>query len=216
MIVLLACFPKSGSTYVSDLIAAQPSFERAEFTPYYGRREQELEAARIEAYKDRNCVAQHHVRASEYTLHLIQHFQIRPIVLVRNLADALVSLADHIVNEGPQTPVAYFDERFQSMSDNDRLAAVGALAAPWYVNFYVSWYRAFPKAIVRYEDVVLDGKHDLLFDHIGLVPTINQPPVARRFNKGVAGRGAVISDRLLELFKFYPDVDFGPIHSGDI
>jgi hypothetical protein len=97
------------------------------------------------------------------------------------------------------------------MSDNDRLAAVVALAAPWYVNFYVSWYRAFPNAIVSYEDVVLDGKLDLLFDHIGVVATVNQPPTVRRFNQGVAGRGKVISDRLLELFKFYPDVDFAPI-----
>ena len=36
MLVLLACLPKSGSTYLSTVIANLPGFERASFSAYHG------------------------------------------------------------------------------------------------------------------------------------------------------------------------------------
>lgn len=213
MIVLLACFPKSGSSYLADLIAAQPGFSAASFTPYYGRREQELEAGLISAWAGRNCVAQHHVRASEYTLQLIDRFQMTPLVLVRNLGDAMASLADHIAQEGPETPVAYFEERMGALSPEERLIAVTELAAPWYVNFFVSWWRARPDAIVRYEDVVLGGDLGPVEQRLGMpiVAPTEQGHSPRRFNVGVAGRGAPAADYIGRLTAHYPDVDFRSI-----
>ena len=211
MIVLLACFPKSGSSYLSDLIAAQPGFERAEFTPWYGRREQELEAERIRPWIGRNCVAQHHVRASGYTLQLVQDFEMTPVVLVRNIGDALASLADHIANEDPETPVAYFDNRIAALDWDGRLAAIADLAAPWYINFYVSWWRAVPEAVIRYEDVVLSGDASPLKSRFGIPIDAKLDTEPRRFNKGVTGRGATVMDDVKKLMRHYPDVDFGAI-----
>ncbi|MGU3363082.1 hypothetical protein ACLBWX_22490 [Methylobacterium sp. M6A4_1b] len=212
MIVLLACFPKSGSSSLSNLIAAQPNFTRAEFTPYYGRREQELERGLITNFVGKNCVAQHHVRGSEYTQNLIGEFDMKLIVLVRRLGDAIASLNDHIVNEHEATPVGYFEEHFKQMASAERLEAVADLAAPWYVNFYVSWYRSKPECIVRYEDVIL--KNDLRKVESILqrkIVTEEKNVAPTRFNVGIEGRGDAIKDRISRLFKYYPDVDFSPI-----
>lgn len=211
MIVLLACFPKSGSSYLSDLIAAQPGFERAEFTPWYGRREQELEIKRIRPWIGRNCVAQHHVRASGYTLQLVQDFEMTPVVLVRNIGDALASLADHIADEDPETPVAYLDDRIATLDWEDRLATVAELAAPWYVNFYVSWWRAMPEAMIRYEDVVLGGDTSILTERFGISLDMQNDTEPRRFNKGVTGRGATVMEIVKRLMWHYPDVDFSRV-----
>lgn len=213
MIVLLACFPKSGSSYLADLIAAQPGFSAASFTPYYGRREQELEAGLIGTWEGRHCVAQHHVRASEYTLHLIDRFKMTPLVLVRNLGDAMASLADHIAQEGPETPVAYFDERIGALNSDDRLIAVTELAAPWYINFFVSWWKALPDAIMRYEDVVLGGNIAPIEERLGMPIVIPDDGEGRprRFNVGIKGRGAAAEDHIRKLTTHYPDVDFSSI-----
>ena len=211
MIVLLACFPKSGSSYLSDQIAAQPDFERAEFTPWYGRREQEIEADRIRPWIGRNCIAQHHVRASSYTMQLVKDFEITPVVLVRNIGDALASLADHIADEDPETPVGYFDSHIAAIDWDERLVTVAELAAPWYINFYVSWWRAMPNAIIRYEDVVLGSKTDILTTKFGIPLEAKPESEPRRFNKGITGRGAPVMEDVSKLMRHYPDVDFGAI-----
>jgi hypothetical protein len=211
MIVLLACFPKSGSSFLADILASQPDFATAQFTPCYGRREQEIEAGLVTPWVGRNCVAQHHVRASEYTLYLLDHFRITPLVLVRNLGDTLASLADHIAQEGPETPVAYFNDRISALNAEERLLAVTELAAPWYINFYVSWWKVRPEAIVRYEDVVLGCNFEPLEQRLGM-PIIMPPDYRpRRFNVGIQGRGAAVENYLRRFTTYYPDVDFSPI-----
>ena len=122
------------------------------------------------------------------------------------MADALVSLHDHSNAEGPETPVAYLE---RGMS----LEAVVDLAAAWYVNFYVSWMRAAPERIVRYEDVVLGGDFKPVLRILGLPPELADTKApSRRMNVGKAGRGERVDrEALLRLTRHYPDVDFGPI-----
>lgn len=49
--VLVACMPKSGSTYLSGAIEALPGFIRAHLVPGYGRREQELCIEKLNEYE---------------------------------------------------------------------------------------------------------------------------------------------------------------------
>jgi hypothetical protein len=215
VIVLLACFPKSGSTYLADLISLCPGFRRGDFVPAYGRREQEICATRIERFVGVDCVAQHHVRASERTLELTEQYQIQTLVLVRNLADALVSLSNHIVRESPVMPHAYFDTDFQEMSEARRMDAVVDLAAPWFFNFYVSWWRSRPEAIITYEETVLGGDFGIVKSRLGLSEDPVGSPNPRRFNVGISGRGAQLGRsrlaRLSRMASHYADVDFSPI-----
>jgi hypothetical protein len=224
---LVACLPKSGSTYLSMLIGNLPDFSLTTYAPAGGRREQELsETLMRKACRLPRHVVQQHVRASDYTLELIQRFDVTPIVLVRNIYDSVVSLAEHLVNESSVGPIAYFDQSLCQLPFQDRVNAIIDLAAPWYFNFYVSWWLARREAIVTYEDVILGGakRQSEFLRSIGLATDLEEVRSAHektkrqftRFNIGKAGRGANLLDpssrkKLSRLASYYPEVDFSSI-----
>lgn len=249
MLVLIACFPKSGSTFVSAAISKLPGYERANFTEWVGmlpdialsdiplssRREQELSHFMIELSRGKDAVAQHHVKASAFTLHLIRRHQIATIVLVRNIFDCVVSFADHLMRESPEVPWIYLDESIRQKSDQFRYDAIVDLVCPWYIDFYVSWVKNRPQDIHRYEDVVVAGPaalHDMfakaqitvrdgtgtrpvsLRDVEAAVPATKSE--STRLNVGVAGRGEQLLSpqnkaHLRRLASHHADVDFSPI-----
>ena len=123
-------------------------------------------------------------------------------------------------------PMAYFDHSFAEKPLTFRLDAVVELAAAWYINFYVSWYRSRPQDIVRYEDVVIDGAKGILrlLEKLEVQTTLAEVEAAidqarlefNRFNVGKVGRGksqmtAANRERIARLTSFYPDVDFRSI-----
>ena len=227
MKILIACLPKSGSTYLCMLIGNLPGFSIKSYVPDYGRREQEICETVMARQPDApHEVAQHHVRCSDHTLNLLQKFGVKPIVLVRNLYDASVSEADHLVNESPVGPTAYFDEHIANLPLQDRINAALDLAAPWAINFYVSWWRARPDAIVTYEDLILGGpeRQTSYLQSIGIDTNLDEVTAAAakiksmqtRFNVGKAGRGSASVDasrrrQVERMSSYYPDVDFSPL-----
>lgn len=198
MRVLVACFPKSGSTFLTNVIGGLPGFRIAHFVPDYERREQELCDSAISQWDGIHQVAQQHVRQSRHTDRMIKKWDIKTIVLVRNIYDALVSLTDHVAQESSAFPMAWFNESHAAMPFDQRLAAVIELAAPWYFNFYTSWWCSKPNDIVLYEDVVASGRiaHYLVSwgiassieDVVAALATID--PAQSRLNVGRPGRGA--------------------------
>lgn len=227
MRILIACMPKSGSTFPGSLIGGLPNFEMVPWVPAFGRREQELSEAHLASYDGRlNQVSQHHVRASSYTIDLVNKYRISTPVLVRNIFDCAVSLANHIERESFEFPCAYFDEHIFDISYEHRLSAVVALAIPWYIHFYVSWWNTAPEKVITYEDVVLGGRdaHMHFLRSVGLDPSPEEYEAAlsyadlinERLNVGVSGRGRETLDEtdvdnILKLCRYYPHVDFTPI-----
>lgn len=146
--ILLACFPKSGSTFISSKIARLPGWSRSDFVPAYGRRDQELEQSAIVRSMlsfsgfDKNLVAQHHCRASEHSLQLVNKFDMKVVVLVRSLMDVALSLSDHWDRESVVGPIAYLNESLLAELDASpvtRLQFMVQHVLPWYVSFYLSW-----------------------------------------------------------------------------
>lgn len=226
MRVLVACFPKSGSTFLANVIGGLPEFKVESYVPDHERREQELCDTAIGKCTGLHQVAQLHVRASWSTLHLIDKWNINTIVLVRNIYDAIVSLTDHIARESPAFPHAWFNETTAALPFERRLAAVVELAGPWFFNFYVSWWFGRPEAIVRYEDLVLGGpKRQAEFLVSRGIATCAEDvaaslaridPVTTRLNVGKAGRGGTLlspeqREWIANLTRHYSDVDFTPI-----
>ncbi len=226
MRVLVACFPKSGSTFLANLIGGLPGFKVESYVPDHERREQELCDTAIDKCEGVHQVAQLHVRSSWSTMHLIEKWDINTIVLVRNIYDAIVSLTDHIHRESPAFPHAWFNETTASLPFDKRLAAVVELAGPWFFNFYVSWWFGRPEAIVLYEDVVLGGldrQAEFLVSR-GIAASTEDvatslariDPAKTRLNVGKAGRGGSLlsaeqREWLAGLTRHYSDVDFTPI-----
>lgn len=157
--ILVACFPKSGSTFLSAIVANLPGMRRARIVPGFDRREQEIDPAIIvqeRALTQRlgdlareglaglttpplGFVAQHHVKFSAVTQDVAAAEDLRVVVQTRNLFDALVSLDDHLCKGPGILPMAWVPEDFSTWDRPRRFDFLVACVAPWYIGFYVSW-----------------------------------------------------------------------------
>jgi len=223
--LLLACFPKSGSTYLSAVLANLPGFSKVQLVSVYGKREQEIEPALIALNADRNYVAQHHVRYSEATAELIRQFSLKPIVLVRNIFDAIISFRDHIRNESVLFPMAYASPCCVAWDDERLETFIADMIAPWYFNFFASWSEAPEKLLLRYEDLQ-SNPHAVLRcarSHFNIACTdkdieaaiLAAQSQATRKNKAINGRGQSLSENarlhIHRLASYYDGLDLTPM-----
>lgn len=232
--LLVACMPKSGSTFLAAALAEATGFRFETLGWGYEQNEQDLYLpALVRAYKH-DTVTQQHMRASDPNLRLIEAFGITPIVLVRSLPDVVVSLFDHMAHDVQKASMAYVDERYSRLDKVAQADFIVDLFMPWYISFYVSWREAERTGKcrplwVRYEDVIADpaGAITALLERCGtprpsgvVAAAVERSLRGKvRFNKGVAGRGqSFLNDaqrgRIAALTRHYPDIDFSPILSG--
>lgn len=223
--ILLACMPKSGSTFLTDLIGQLPGFHQAALIPIAGRREQELDEVCLQKADGLDYIAQVHVRHSDWTEDLCGDYGLTPIVLVRNLFDVVVSLRDHVRNESTSWPVFFAEPHHGKMDDQALELMIARLALPWYVNFYMGWRRAPDVLMLDYDELVTaPGKvvRDVLAfadakvcdEDIDAVVTNVLGVNESRFNVGVAGRGRGLHPEtvraVLDLIEPYPEAGADP------
>jgi hypothetical protein len=180
-------------------------------------------------------VTQQHVCANARTVQLMSEFGIRPVVLVRNIFDVVVSIRDFLLTEGCGKWPTFFttDERFAALREQDQYGQIIELGLPWYFDFFVSWSDAARRNTLEitwltYEAARADwaAAVRLVADFYGMraddaaVEAALERTTARssalRLNRGVAGRGkatlrAEDYERIRSYTRFYPDVDFSPI-----
>jgi len=228
--ILVACFPKSGSTWLSEVLSTLPGFAKIDLVPVYDRREQELAFERLLVAHHLDYVAQHHCRYSLATEHCLRAFSLRPVVLVRNIFDCVVSLKDHIDRgtHDPATrigPLAHVPDAYYGFSQEARLDFVVDMCAPWYFNFFIGWQGCKEGLWVRYEDMLADphatvrritetfeiGASDAAID-AALATAAHRPT---RRNVAVTGRGQTLSAaqrrRIEQFASYYPVRDFSLI-----
>src|SRR5215469_14911124 len=97
--ILIACMPKSASTYLTGLLNEVAGVRQVVITVGHHRREQELCPFECALFHDLNYVAQAHVRYSQATQLIMTRFGIVPVILVRNIEDCVVSMREHLLNE---------------------------------------------------------------------------------------------------------------------
>ena len=103
--IFVACFPKSGSTYVTTLLSELTGFPIVPAVQFFGQNEQDLFEPALQPFRGRSTVTQQHVKGTNNNLRLMKEYGIRPVVLVRDIFDVLLSLHDHFEREGIHTPV---------------------------------------------------------------------------------------------------------------
>jgi uncharacterized membrane protein YkvA (DUF1232 family) len=217
--------PKSGSTFLTDVIAELPGFRRAELTPVYGRREQELDEFCLRQVDRFDFVAQNHVRHSEWTAMMCRDYGLTPVVLVRGLLDVVVSLRDHIRKESHVWPIFFAGPEHAQVEDARLELMIARLALPWYMNFYMSWREAPETLMVAYEDLVeapapVIGKIMTFCGAPQSAPAIEAAMAQARgegpsrFNVGQTGRGRGLRPEavraVLEMLDFYPEAAGDP------
>jgi len=223
--ILLACFPKSGSSYLRELIHNLPDMEQVNLLPGYDRREQELATDELILNHSKNYVAQHHTRYSQITEILMDNFRLQPVILVRNLFDVVESIHDHFFREGIIMPFNFVPDEILKWEKSEIVNFITDMIIPWYFNFYVSWYHRNNKLLVTYDDVT-QNTGDVLqkiidFTHISCSKKDIDNSIEcssklnTRLNKGVSGRGEKLSDdvknKIISMSKYYKKIDFSPI-----
>jgi Sulfotransferase domain/Protein of unknown function (DUF1232) len=223
--ILIACMPKSGSTFLSDVIGQCPGLRRAILTPSAGRREQEIDEQLLRKLDRVSFVAQHHVRNSDWTSEMCRSYRVTPIVLVRNLLDVVVSMRDHMRRESAVFPQFFADARHAALDDASLEQMIARLALPWYLNFYMSWRETPGAMMVAYEDLTTAPAEvigDVLaFAGANVAAEDVDEAIARvgaressRLNVGVSSRGAHLRPEtiqtILDLIDLYPEAAADP------
>ncbi len=232
--LLVACMPKSGSTFLTSTIGGLPGFRSGSAVPAFGRREQEIDEWSLirSSELSKNTVFQHHICYSEETERLLVRYPFHLVVLCRDLRDVVASISDHWDKESIVGPFAFLNEHYLNDIDKrkKRLDFIVDMILPWYIKFYVSWKqyaeKGRPVQFVTYEEMMKDnmGTIKSILSHASL----NVPEIAiaealhvdrfTRFNKGISGRGDTLfrenplaNETLQRYVSYYPDIDFRPV-----
>ena len=231
--LFVTCFPKSGSTFLVSALADSTGYMR-QFLGYDHLNEQDLYLPNLIDTYNINIVCHQHTRATAPNLELISEFGIRPVVLVRNVFDCLVSLRDHLEQESRQTPVFNATDGFLAKPHDDQFDELIDIALPWYVSFVTSWKMAGTTGSaplwLTYEEMMADKREAVrrVLDFYGLSQFDDGIDAAisrvdkgsdTRFNKGITGRGqeqlsTQQRQRIIDRFRHYPDLDFSSVGIG--
>jgi hypothetical protein len=229
--IFVSAMPKSGSTFLSRTIAQITGFNYEPMISGFERNEQELYLPKLVDNYNRPTVTQQHTKATGPNLDLFNRFGIRPVILVRNIFDVVLSIRDYLLKEGvAHFPSLYATEHFTTLSRDEQYDFIITFAIPWYFNFYVSWFDATRDKRIEalwltYENLIEDWVagisavlefYDIEHSEADVrssVEMMQRRPADTRMNKGVAGRGetglsAAQKDRIITMKQYYPWVDF--------
>ena len=226
--IFIACVPKSASTFLKNLLVNVTGY-RDLFAVYAaGQTEHEIYLPTLRELAHLDTVTQQHCRASDANIHLMQAFGIRPVVLVRNIFDSVMSLLDFYNKGAFQT--SYFRADWPALDEETKIDLLIENVVPWYFQFVASWDLAEKQQRLEiqwlgYEELVADKPASVLkvLEFYGLgasrrgveqrIKEIESGQRKIRFNKGVTGRGrSGLDDRQKEqihrLTRYYPSADF--------
>jgi len=229
--VFIACVPKSASTFLKNLLVDLTGY-RDLFAVYAaGQTEHEIYLPIVRESAHLDTVTQQHCRASDANVHLMQGFAIRPVVLVRNIFDSVMSLLDFYNKGAFQT--SFFRADWPRLDEETKIDLIIENVIPWYFQFVASWDLAEKQKRLEiywltYEELVADKPSSVLkvLEFYGLgaprrgveqkIREIESAKRNNRFNKGVTGRGtAGLNERQKEqigrLTRYYPSTDFARI-----
>ena len=210
MNIFLAASMKSGSTHIKN------SFVRLGFKPASVHTtlpgcvnedsRVDMGAASV-LFPLGGMVFHHHIRAIGPNAKILDMFDVKPIVLVRNVLDSVVSWKESMdfdVENGLgnyNSHSSVYGAQWKWMNEHEKYQWILYNVVPWYFSFFLSWKNCFkPIPMFHfYEDHFkneAEGIHKIL-KHSD-TPEFTLPPSAiekcigsqdGKFNKGILGRG---------------------------
>lgn len=152
--ILVAAAPKSGSTYVHNVLRAYYNLVEAPLYAVDWQGNTDISEAVLVSLRARRYVLQLHIMPHFQNVQAILRERMSTVVTWRNLGDVVVSMDDHIRKEGGSGTLAFIDDQtFVAMPQQARYEFLIRYALPWYVSFYCSWKRV-PEVVAtwaRYE-----------------------------------------------------------------
>ncbi len=227
--LLIACQPKSGSTFLKNVLCQVTGFRDLFLFHASGQSEQDLFYPVLLEFATVPTVTQQHCRAAEANLQILQAFDMKTVVLVRNLADVVVSLRD-FYSQGAILGTFFSHDAWRQFGAEDQADLIIDHIVPWHLQFLASWQQADNEARVpvlwlTYEELMCDrhGNIRRVLEFYNLPAPEGKISAAlaalpgekrrNRFNRGVSGRGregltATQHARIRQLASHFPDTDF--------
>lgn len=225
-IIVVAAMPRSGSTYFVNTLSQLTHLPYFRLSSAFGTNEQDLYLPAL-CINTQGCVAQMHMKGTYHNVKLLKMFHIRPIILVRNIFDTIISLTNdlrkkqqHIHSKTGEIGYSFLwnDTSIEKLDENEFLDFVIDFATPWYVTFYVSWYNLNPNAMwVTYEELMKDP----LTTFINVFTFLNEKPkvpffpeiLSKKYNtfyNGKIDKEISIQHRIkiAKYLQYYPYIDF--------
>lgn len=236
LFMVIACMPKSASTFLTTSLSLITHYPMVKL--HFDRNnEKALYLPHLIKHSAYPTVTQIHLRLTNTNLQILRYFDIRPIVLVRNLYDITVSYRNHLSKEPSLNPefrnavITPVLKSYETLDEKEKINFIIDLVIPWYISFYVAWYYAYQSNSIdllwiNYNDIAKDSpaviRKILDFYHIHKTDEELNISVQDsfkkdiRFNKGVSGYGIEAMDslqieRIEKMKSYYPDVDFSLI-----
>ena len=230
--ILVAGMMKSGSTFLTKALREATGYVHVSLSAGGGGRDFDLSEACILRAAPFHSVTQDHTKGVPGNISLLNQYNIRPIVLVRNLYDVMVSWFDHLhrgnITSGPHS---HWTRAHLEVPEERQFDMIVDLVAPWYIHFYTSWYDtsqadACDLIWVTYEELIADSvktiRRILEFHAIQKTDAEIAAAVDRakgefiHFNVGVKGRGIgrlteAQKQRIIRLTSYYPQTDFAMV-----
>jgi len=218
--IIVAAAPRSGSTFLSNVLSQVTRLNYFRLCSGYGTNEHDLYLPALCLMNDTGCVSQMHMKGTYHNASLLNLFSIKPVILVRNIFDIIVSLHQDLRKKEalPGYDIGlngysflWLDSTTRDMDDEQLLDMVIDLAIPW----------TYEHLMTNKEKTVQSILHFLGYP----VPSAIDPvPLNKKydtFHKGKIGQGNVILSedrkiRVKKLFSYYPDVNFDKFGLQDI
>lgn len=209
--LFIACFPKSGSTFMARLLEAATHRSGHKAASEMGHNEQNINENALRRCVRKLSVVQQHTQGGDHNVMLLARHGLQPVVLTRSLPDIVLSWLDHLhLHRHTRNPMAFAPREFFEWTQEEQLRWITWAYMPWYFSFYQSWKTNGPKVSAHWVEFDELTKHPVKTT-TQLLARMNLPcdmkalehasdPHASgkssRINKGVAGRGTQLPAEL--------------------
>ena len=232
-LIVVAAPPKAGSTFLVNTLIELTGLRGFRLSAAYATNEHDLYLPALCMMNAHGCVSQLHIKGSFHNAALMRSFGIKPIILVRNIDDMVVSLQHDLRQKAQRAKFAtglhgysfiWQDQSTKTLNDHELTDMIIDLAVPWFVNFYVSWQRLCEQGAVdalwlTYEQLQAEKEATVrkVLAFLGFARVAIDPGLLSRryatFRDGRVGQGAAEltaqqRQRIRQHFSYYPGVDF--------
>ena len=159
--LFIASMWRSGSIHIANTMARLLNFRSASTTGFHGEGSEQQNINYVSGgilFPYGRQVFLQHVWASTLNTSMLSSYNIRPVVVMRNISDIIVSLKEHIDNlEIPVIPGIEIPGRWTVLDDHAKFDWLATHVFPWLMQFYWTWQRTgIDKMFIRYEDFYAD------------------------------------------------------------
>lgn len=214
--ISIACFPKSGSTFITKSLARYCDFPTAVIATTAEVQEISHERLKKADSLHPSFITQTHFHPTKHNLRMLKQYGMDSVFIYRNIFDCIVSLRDMYeervefgkgIWEGSFTSQwGYYNPNFNEMNQEEQFDYMIEGALSWYLLCFATWSKkindeGYPAIVLSYEEFFSDVDKNFyeLVDSLGLydaekasnfsLPKKESGAEGVRFNVGKVGRG---------------------------